>query len=42
MFDEDVISEIKESLIEMEFVPKIVNGKAVSFKGTKTIKFQPS
>ncbi|GDX83994.1 hypothetical protein LBMAG43_00360 [Methylococcaceae bacterium] len=42
MFDEDVISEIKESLIEMEFVPKTVNGKAVSFKGAKTIKFQPS
>jgi protein TonB len=42
MFDEDVISEIKESLMEMEFEPKIVNGKAVSFKGNKTIKFQPS
>ena len=41
MFDDDVISEIKESLMEMEFEPKIVNGKAVSFKGTKTIKFQP-
>ncbi len=41
MFDEDVISEIKESLMEMEFEPKIVNGKAVSFKGNKTIKFQP-
>jgi protein TonB len=42
MFDEDVISEIKDSLMEMEFEPKIVNGKAVSFKGNKTIKFQPS
>jgi protein TonB len=42
MFDDDVISEIKESLMEMEFEPKIVNGKAVSFKGNKTIKFQPS
>jgi outer membrane biosynthesis protein TonB len=42
MFDEEVISEIKESLMEMEFDPKIVNGKAVSFKGTKTIKFQPA
>ena len=42
MFDEDVISEIKESLMEMEFEPKIVNGKSVSFKGNKTIKFQPS
>ena len=42
MFDEDVISEIKESLMEMEFEPKIVGGKAVSFKGNKTIKFQPS
>jgi outer membrane biosynthesis protein TonB len=42
MFDDDVISEIKESLMEMEFDPKIVNGKAVSFKGNKTIKFQPS
>jgi TonB family protein len=41
MFDDDVISEIKESLMEMEFEPKIVNGKAVSFKGNKTIKFQP-
>ena len=42
MFDEDVISEIKESLMEMEFEPKIMNGKAVSFKGNKIIKFQPS
>jgi len=42
MFDDDVLSEIKESLMEMEFEPKIVNGKAVSFKGNKTIKFQPS
>ena len=42
MFDEDVISEIKDSLMEMEFEPKIVGGKAVSFKGNKTIKFQPS
>ncbi len=42
MFDEEVISEIKESLMEMEFEPKIVNGKAISFKGNKTIKFQPS
>ena len=42
MFDDEVISEIKESLIEMEFNPKIVGGKAVSFKGNKTIKFQPS
>lgn len=42
MFDDEVISEIKESLMEMEFDPKIVNGKAESFKGTKTIKFQPS
>lgn len=42
MFDEEIISEIKESLMEMEFEPKIVNGKAVSFKGTKTIKFQPA
>ncbi|MEI6745600.1 MAG: energy transducer TonB [Methylococcaceae bacterium] len=42
MFDDDVISEIKESLMEMEFEPKIVNGKSVSFKGNKTIKFQPS
>ncbi|MDD5215808.1 MAG: energy transducer TonB [Methylococcales bacterium] len=42
LFDEEVISEIKESLMEMEFDPKIVNGKAVSFKGNKTIKFQPS
>lgn len=41
MFDADVLSEVKESLMEMEFDPKIVNGKAVSFKGTKTIKFQP-
>jgi TonB family protein len=41
MFDDDVMSEIKESLMEMEFEPKIVNGKAVSFKGNKTIKFQP-
>jgi protein TonB len=40
MFDTDVLSEIKESLMEMEFEPKIVNGKAVSFKGNKTIKFQ--
>ncbi len=42
MFDDDVLSEVKESLMEMEFEPKIVNGKAVSFKGTKTIKFQSS
>jgi TonB family protein len=42
MFDDDVISEIKESLMEMEFEPKIANGKVVSFKGSKTIKFQPS
>ncbi len=42
MFDDEVISEIKESLMEMEFSPKIVNGKAISFKGTKTIKFQQS
>lgn len=42
MFDDEVISEVKESLMEMEFEPKIVNGKAVSFKGTKTIKFQPA
>lgn len=42
MFDDGVISEIKESLMEMEFEPKIVGGKAVSFKGTKTIKFQPA
>jgi TonB family protein len=42
MFDDDVLSEIKESLMEMEFEPKIVNGKAVNFKGNKTIKFQPS
>lgn len=41
MFDDEIISEIKESLMEMEFEPKIVNGKAVSFKGNKTIKFQP-
>ncbi|MEI7839402.1 MAG: TonB family protein [Methylococcaceae bacterium] len=41
MFDDDVLSEVKESLMEMEFEPKIVNGKAVSFKGNKTIKFQP-
>jgi len=40
MFDDEIISEIKESLMEMEFEPKIVNGKAVSFKGNKTIKFQ--
>lgn len=40
MFDDDTISEIKESLMEMEFEPKIVGGKAVSFKGNKTIKFQ--
>ncbi len=42
MFDDEVISEIKESLMEMEFDPKIVGGKAMSFKGNKTIKFQPS
>ena len=42
MFDEEIIAEIKESLMEMEFEPKIVNGKAVSFKGIKTIKFQPA
>lgn len=41
MFDMDVLSEVKESLMEMEFEPKIVNGKAISFKGNKTIKFQP-
>jgi|GEM_PF-1508464 len=41
MFDDDVLSEVKESLMEMEFEPKIVNGKAMSFKGNKTIKFQP-
>lgn len=41
MFDDDTIAEIKESLMEMEFEPKITNGKAISFKGTKTIKFQP-
>jgi TonB family protein len=41
MFDDDVLSEVKESLMEMEFEPKIVNGKALSFKGNKTIKFQP-
>ncbi|MDD2864356.1 MAG: energy transducer TonB [Methylococcales bacterium] len=41
MFDDDTIAEIKDSLMEMEFNPKIVGGKAVSFKGNKTIKFQP-
>ena len=41
LFEDDTIAEIKDSLMEMEFSPKIVNGKAVSFKGTKTIKFQP-
>lgn len=40
MFDEDVISTIKENLMEMEFSPKIINGKAVDFEGSKTIKFQ--
>jgi outer membrane biosynthesis protein TonB len=40
MFDAEILSEVRESLMEMEFEPKIVNGKAVSFNGTKTIKFQ--
>jgi hypothetical protein len=26
--------------MEMEFTPKIVNDKAIGFKGTKTFKFQ--
>ncbi|MDD5755306.1 MAG: energy transducer TonB, partial [Methylococcales bacterium] len=42
MFDDDTIAEIKDSLMEMEFEPKISGGKAISFKGTKTIKFQSS
>ena len=40
VFDADLLAEIKEIIIEMEFTPKIVNDKAVSFKGTKTFKFQ--
>ncbi len=40
VFDEDTQNEIKESLMEMEFEPKTVNGKAISFDGTKTIRFQ--
>lgn len=39
-FDDDVISSVKETLMEMEFNPRIVNGKAVIFKGTKTIRFK--
>lgn len=40
VFDADLLAEIKEIVMEMEFTPKIVNDKAVSFKGTKSFKFQ--
>ena len=40
VFDADLLTEIKEIVMEMEFTPKIVNDKAVSFKGTKSFKFQ--
>ncbi len=40
VFDADLLAEIKEIVMEMEFTPKIVNDKGVSFKGTKTFKFQ--
>jgi hypothetical protein len=39
VFDEDFLAEIKEIVMEMKFTPKIVNDKAVRFKGTKTFKF---
>jgi outer membrane biosynthesis protein TonB len=40
VFDADLLAEIKEIVMEMEFTPKIVNDKAIGFKGTKTFKFQ--
>ncbi len=40
IFDADLLAEIKEIVMEMEFTPKIVNDKAIGFKGTKTFKFQ--
>ena len=40
VFDADLLAEIKEIVMEMEFTPKIINDKAVGFKGTKTFKFQ--
>ncbi|MEI8237342.1 MAG: hypothetical protein WCG11_09270 [Methylococcaceae bacterium] len=40
VLDADLLAEIKEIVMEMEFTPKIVNDKAVGWKGTKTFKFQ--
>ena len=40
LFDADLLAEIKEIVMEMEFTPKMVNDKAVGLKGTKTFKFQ--
>ncbi len=40
VFDTEHLTDIKEVVMEMEFSPRIVDDKAVSFEKTQTFKFQ--
>lgn len=40
VFDADLLTEIKEIVMEMEFTPKMKNDKATSFNATQSFKFQ--